>query len=81
METNIHRVNFDGTPNPNGNWWVWKETCDRCQKLIYDEATQHSDLEESAVDFCAECIRYFMKKHIPYKEAKMKYKKNKTALL
>lgn len=58
MKTNIHRVNFDGTPNPNGNWWVWKETCDRCQKLIYDEATQHSDLEESAVDFCAECIRY-----------------------
>ena len=55
MKTNIHRVNFDGTPNPNGNWYVWRETCDRCQKLIYDETTLHSDFEEADVDFCAEC--------------------------
>ena len=44
-------------------------------KLIYDETTQHSDFEEADVDFCAECIRYFMKKHISYKEAEMKYTK------
>lgn len=36
---------------------------------------QHSDFEEADVDFCAECIRYFMKKHISYKEAEMKYTK------
>lgn len=47
----------------------------KCQKLIYDETTQHSDFEEADVDFCAECIRYFMKKHISYKEAEMKYTK------
>lgn len=75
MKTNIHKVNYDGTPNTNGNWWVWRETCDRCQKLIYDETTQYSDFEEADVDFCAECIRYFMKKHISYKEAEMKYTK------
>lgn len=79
MKTNIHKVNYDGTPNTNGNWWVWRETCDRCQKLIYDETTQHSDFEEADVDFCAECIRYFMKKHISYKEAEMKYTKEEFA--
>ena len=34
MIKNLHRVNYDGTPNKKGHWWVWKETCDRCGKPI-----------------------------------------------
>jgi len=76
MKKNLHRVNYDGTPNENGHWWVWKETCDRCGKLIFDESTQHSCPEdESKLDFCTECLRYLMDNDIPYEKAVVLYGK------
>ncbi len=77
MIKNLHRVNYDGTANKNGHWWVWKETCDRCGKIIYDESIQHSSNKDAfdEVSFCSECIRYFMDENIPYKVAAEKYKK------
>ena len=77
MIKNLHRVNYDGTPNKKGHWWVWKETCDRCGKLILDETVQHSSNQDALneVDFCSDCIRFLMDNDIPYKEAIVKYKK------
>lgn len=70
MKTNLHAVNYDGTPNHNGRWWVWKETCDRCGKLIQDETTQSScPGDESQLDFCIECYRYLFDNNIEYDQA------------
>ena len=78
MVTNLHRVNYDGTPNKNGDWWVWKETCDRCGKLIIDEKVQHSSnldaLDE--VNFCSDCCRFFINNNTPYEEAIVLYGRN-----
>lgn len=78
MKSNIHKVNYDGSSNINGHWWVWKEKCDKCDKLIQDETVLHSYLEESEVDFCSECLRYLMDNHIPYTQAKMQYRKENS---
>lgn len=78
MKNNLHKVDYDGSPNLNGHWWVWKEICDRCGKLIQDEATLHSYIDESEVDFCSECIRYLMDNHIHYVQAKMQYGKENS---
>lgn len=77
MITNLHRVNYDGTPHKKGDWWVWKETCDKCGKLILDETVLHSYNPDDLYDttFCSDCIRYLMDNDIPYKEAAIKYKK------
>lgn len=77
MILNLHRVNYDGTTNPNGHWWVWKETCDKCGKIIFDESVQHSDNKDAFVEanFCSDCIRELMSKNIPYHDAVEKYKK------
>ena len=48
-------------PNENGHWWVWREICDRCGKLIQDESAQSTNLDDSKVDFCTDCIRYLRK--------------------
>lgn len=78
MITNLHRVNYNGTPNKNGNWYVWKEICDKCGKLIYDENIQHSsdkDAIDSKVNLCSECIRYLMDNNIPHEQAVKMYGK------
>lgn len=78
MIENLHRVNYDGTINPNGHWWVWKETCDKCGKIIFDESVQHSDSGDAFVEanFCSSCIRELMDKNISYHDAVEKYKKS-----
>ncbi len=74
MKKNLHRVNYDGTSNENGHWWVWKEICDRCGRLIFNEFTQHScPGDESELDFCPECLRYLMDNNIPYEQAVVMY--------
>lgn len=76
MKDNMHTVDYDGTPDENGRWWVWKETCDRCGKIIIDEPTQHScPGDESESDFCDECLRYLMDNSISYEQALALYKK------
>lgn len=61
----------------NGMWWSWVENCDKCGKLIQSHLSQSSrkpNTEE--VDFCAECLRYFIDNNIPYETAKKQYKRN-----
>lgn len=78
MKTNIHRQNYDGTPNKNGHWWVWRETCDRCGKLIFDESVQHSfPKEDNKLDFCNECYRYLIDNDIPYAKAEKMFSDRK----
>lgn len=74
MKNNMHTVNYNGTPNKNGHWWVWNETCDRCGRLILDESMHHScPGDESELDFCTECLRYLMDNNIPYEQAIVLY--------
>ena len=74
MKNNMHAVNYNGTPNKNGHWWVWNETCDRCGRLILDESMHHScPGDESELDFCMECLRYLMDNNIPYEQAIVLY--------
>lgn len=75
MKTDMHRVDYDGTPNPNGNWWVWNETCDRCGRIIFDTSTQCScPHDENEADFCNECLMYLIDNGIDYDIAKETYK-------
>lgn len=70
MKTNIHRVNYDGIADEKGDWWTWRETCDRCEKLIVDESVLHSTKgDNTEADFCIECMQYFMKNKISYRNA------------
>jgi hypothetical protein len=77
MKKDIHRVNYDGSPNKNGDWWVWEEVCDRCGKVIFDESTQHSRIDDSNIDFCSECIRNLIDNNISYEQAIALYGKKK----
>ncbi len=78
MKINMHRVDGNGNSTPNGKWWVWTETCDKCGKLIWDENTQCScPYDESEVDFCVNCMRELMDKDISYEQASAMYGKSK----
>lgn len=71
MKVNLHKVNYDGSENQNGHWYVWKEICDRCGKVIFDESVQHSERgKNDELDFCCECYRFLLDNDISYKEAK-----------
>lgn len=76
MKVNLHRVNYDGSENKNGNWYVWKEICDRCGKVIFNESVQHSKCDkDDGLDFCCECYRYLFDNNISYEEAEKIYRK------
>lgn len=80
MKINLHRVNYDGSQNNNGKWWVWKEKCDKCDKLISNENILHSfPGDESELDFCADCYHYLLDNHIPYEQAVIIYGKDKKS--
>lgn len=56
-------------------WWKWIETCDRCGCIIRDynmRSTDKPNTEE--VDFCINCLKYFLDNNIPYENVKEQYK-------
>jgi hypothetical protein len=58
-----------------GIWWSYIQICDRCGKLICDHAwrgTAEPDMQE--VDFCLDCLKYFLNNKIPYEDMKKRYK-------
>lgn len=80
MKINLHRVNYDGSDNSNGRWWVWKEICDKCGKVVLDENVLHSfPGDESELDFCVDCYHYLLENNIPYGQAIVLYGKNENA--
>lgn len=77
MKKEIHKVNYDGSENKSGKWWVWKEICDKCGKTVLDENTLHSfPGDESELDFCVDCYHYLFENHIPYEQALTLYGRN-----
>ena len=58
MKKNILRINYNGNPDPNGNWWKWDEICDRCgkdcEKSVFQTMQEPNTNEE---DFCLNCLR------------------------
>lgn len=76
MKKNVYRIGYDGSPMEHGIWWVWEEICDRCGVQIFDESVHHSCFEENEVDFCPECLKYFMDNNITYDQAIVLYRRN-----
>lgn len=76
MKTDIRRVNYQGEPDPRGDWWTWVEYCDRCGCVVKDHATQ--SMKEpfiNEVDFCYCCLRYLIDNDVPYEVASEQYSK------
>ena len=77
MIQNLHRVNIDGTSNPNGDWYVYTETCDRCGIIVIDESIQHSRApNENHLGFCNKCYKHLLDNNISYEEARKMYGKS-----
>ena len=78
MKINIQRINSNGIPDREGNWWCWTEICDRCTKQIFnnfDKMTMDQP-ETDELDFCTDCYRWFLKNNISYKEAERLFGKD-----
>lgn len=78
MVTELKRINYDGTINKKGRWYIWKEICDRCGKIIDDHEIMHlnpdkKEYNNSKPDFCNDCYRYLFDNDIPFEEAKKMY--------
>ena len=57
MKINMQQVNLNNQPDKNGRWWHWKEICDNCGKVIFDEQYIHSfPGDESEEDLCVQCL-------------------------
>lgn len=65
MKTNIKK---------DGIWWIYRETCDRCGEVIFDENWRTTEKPDSnKLDFCRNCLEYFLDINITYKEVKKRY--------
>lgn len=58
MKSNIKRINYDGTPNPNGNWWCWHEVCDICgADCNKDDWQTMTEPDTTEKDYCYNCLK------------------------
>lgn len=58
MKSNIQRINYDGTLNPNGKWYKWHETCDRCgADCEKDDFMTLQAPNTTEKDYCLKCLR------------------------
>lgn len=59
-------------------WWVYRGTCDRCGEVIFDENWRTTEKPDSSkLDFCCNCLEYFLDNNISYKEVKKRYEGGK----
>lgn len=78
MKTQIEQVNYDNVPDINGRWWSWNETCNRCGNVVQHKSTMSTAKPNTQeIDFCCDCMRYFLDNKIPYEKAKELYGNNK----
>lgn len=62
MKLNVKQVDYRHNETKFGNWWVWKEICDRCGAVVSDVNMLHSvkpNLKEQ--DYCIDCYRELLK--------------------
>lgn len=61
MKYNIRRVTLQDKPDPNGKWWKWNETCDRCGAICRDDhITTSSAPDTNEKDYCIDCLRQLL---------------------
>lgn len=54
-----------------GMWWRWIETCDRCGSVTRNHNTRSTNKPNTEeVDFCVNCLKYFLDNNIPYENIK-----------
>lgn len=61
MKTNIQKVKYNEKSNipDKCTWWSWEETCDDCEKVIYNFKDMITTTEPNTneTDYCIDCLR------------------------
>jgi hypothetical protein len=56
---NLVRANYQGNPDPNGNWWRFEIYCDECGKFI-GGSWRSEKPNEAETDLCEVCSEYMV---------------------
>ena len=61
MKSNIVQMDLSGKLNPNGKWWSWHATCDRCGADCHNDYMMMQKPDTTENDYCVNCMRELLK--------------------